>query len=110
MTEPAATYSTRSRLLAVAVVVGLFVIPASTAILFHFNKGPQHHDQVEYHLTTILKFAAEWPSFDLKSYPAAMTPGYHLLMTLCYRLGAGVQTLQFFSLAITVGLDRRKNV
>src|SRR3954447_25534211 len=81
--------SRKTRLTATTIVVLAFLLPAVGLILAGVNHGPQFSDQQEYHIPTIWQFASEWPNFDFRSYPAAMTPGYHLAMAAIARAGGG---------------------
>ena len=51
-------------------------------------------DEAVAHLPAIRQFAAELPAPDLADYPSATSPGYHLLMSLPARAGAGVHALR----------------
>ncbi|HEX8914088.1 MAG TPA: hypothetical protein VF796_17195, partial [Humisphaera sp.] len=89
-----------------AVVVALaFLAPAVALIVLGVSGGSQAADAAEYHLPTIVKFATDWPHLDLAAPRAAMTPGYHLLMTGVYRAAGGdVRAVQLSTAAITAGL------
>ena len=93
-----------ARLAACAIVVLAFAVPAAALVAAGVGRGPQFYDQQAYHLPTIHRFAAQWPAFDFASYPAAMTPGYHLLMAAVVRAGGGTTALQSATLGLTAGL------
>ncbi|QOV91861.1 hypothetical protein [Humisphaera borealis] len=95
---------TRQRVAATAAVVLAFLIPAAVLIASGIERTAAAADQNEYHLPTIRQFARQWPAVDLSSYPAAMTPGYHLLMTAVVKLGGDVGSMRWATLLITAGL------
>src|SRR5262245_51630781 len=94
----------KSRLTATAIVVLAFLLPAGGLILAGVSRGAQFSDQQDYHIPTIWQFAREWPNFDFRSYPAAMTPGYHLVMAAIARAGGCVMAMQLVTALITAGL------
>ena len=61
-------------------------------------------DESAAHLPTILKFASELPAPDLRDYPSATGPGYHLPLALASRLGAGTVQLRLISAAAGLAL------
>ena len=95
---------TSQRLAVTAAVVLAFAIPAAALIASGIERTPSSADQAEYHVPTIRQFASQWPAIDFKSYPAAMTPGYHLLMMAVWKIGDSVQAMQWATLLITAGL------
>jgi len=99
-----ASPTARSRILGCAAVVLAFALPALALILADVRRTASYADQAEYHLPTIRQFADQWPAIDFRSYPAAMTPGYHLLMAAIIRAGGSTLALQLATLAITAGL------
>lgn len=92
------------RLLACAVVVLAFLLPAAALIALGVRGGTQFGDQQQYHLPTIELFGRQWPAFDFRTYPAAMTPGYHLLMAAVGRAGGGTLAMQAATAMVTAGL------
>jgi len=60
---------------------------ASAAIVAGVTGTYAFRDEVDYHLPTIGKFAAELPSPALGDYQSATAPGYHLVMALLVRGG-----------------------
>lgn len=101
---PPSARSRLSQFAAIAVVALAFAIPAAAVIVAGVERTAAFADQRDYHLPTIAQFLRQWPTPDLSSYPAAMTPGYHLLMTAVVRVGGGVAAMQWATLAITTGL------
>ena len=59
-------------------------------------------DESAAHLPTVLRFAAQLPAPDLRDYPSATGPAYHLALAVASRLGAG--TVQLRLISATAGL------
>lgn len=79
-----------SRRETIAAAVGAATIHASVAaaaVLAGVTGTYAWHDEVDYHLPTIRKFAAELPAPVLTDYQSATAPGYQLLMALLMRAG-----------------------
>jgi hypothetical protein len=81
-----------------------FLLPASALIGLNVRGGTQFGDQQIYHLATVDEFVCQWPWFYFRTYPAAMTPGYHLLMAGLAKAGAGTAALQAATAVLTAGL------
>jgi hypothetical protein len=94
----------RTRLLATAIVVLAFAIPAAALIAAGVNRGARLDDQRVYHVPTVWQIAGQWPHLEVNSYPAAMTPGYHLLMAAVARAGGGIAAMQGLTALLTCGL------
>src|SRR3954453_13475966 len=84
----------RSRAIAAAIMVLAFAIPAAALIGLGISRGPRYDDQVVYHVPTIWQIAESWPAVDVNAYPAAMTPGYHLVMVAIAKAGGGILAMQ----------------
>jgi hypothetical protein len=72
-----------------------------------FMKGRGAADQVHFHVRVIEQFAKQWPRPDLSDYPAAMSPGYHLLLTPLSRMvgiGTGLQIVASVFTIVLLGL------
>lgn len=61
-------------------------------------------DEAAAHLPTVLRFAGELPAPDLRDYPSATGPGYHLVLAVASRAGAGTTTLRLISAAAGLAL------
>ncbi|MEM0913118.1 MAG: hypothetical protein AAGK09_00735 [Planctomycetota bacterium] len=78
-----------SRTSLAATTIAVLASAAITGLLIGLveNGGRAQYDQDVYHLVAIATFAEQWPTPDLRDYPSATSPGYHLLLSLPYRLG-----------------------
>ena len=72
----------------------LFALAVLPVIFFGNNSTSEASDEAVSHLPTVMQFAAQLPTPDLRDYPSATGPGYHLLMAVPARLGLGVQGLR----------------
>ena len=62
-------------------------------------------DQDGFHLKAIGQFALQWPCPDLRDYPSATTPGYHLALAWAKHVGvADVRWLRLAGAAFSAGL------
>ena len=61
-------------------------------------------DEADAHLPTVLQFARGLPAPDLRDYPSATGPGYHLALAVASRLGAGITTLRLLSASAGLAL------
>lgn len=104
MTDPRARRSFRQCLPAIGVVVLAFLVPTVGLIVSGVDATASFADQQEYHLPTVHRFHSQWPGIDFSSYPAAMTPGYHLLMAGVHGLGGDVVAMRWVTLGIGAGL------
>ncbi|MFG0284191.1 MAG: hypothetical protein ACF8R7_07185 [Phycisphaerales bacterium JB039] len=81
------------------------------AILLGLDTSRGAYDALNYHLPTIRMLAERFPAIPIASedYLVVMTPGYHLLVALAARLGAGLIGMQIvgslFTLALLVTLS-----
>ena len=62
--------------------------------MFGSDATSEASDEAAAHLPTVLQFAAQLPTPDLRDYPSATGPGYHLLMAVPARMGVGVHGLR----------------
>jgi hypothetical protein len=86
-------------------LVGLYLAATLPLILTAFDRGRGVHDQINYHLPAILRFAEQLPLPDLSNYDSATTPGYHLaLATIARLITDDVRALQCVSLLFTLAL------
>jgi hypothetical protein len=90
---------------AAAALVLLYIAATLPLILARFERGRGAHDQINYHLPAILRFARELPRPDLSNYDSATTPGYHLVLAVFARLVSDdPRALQSASLLFTLAL------
>ncbi|WP_419146705.1 hypothetical protein [Pseudoalteromonas 'SMAR'] len=64
---------------AIILTNALFYMLSLPLIILGFNQGRAFSDQQHFHMPTIIHFMK---SFDFSDYPAAMTPGYHMLIAI----------------------------
>ena len=69
-----------------AVLVALFMLLTLPMAGSERAGASESFDERAHHLPLIVTFAVQWPAFDVASYNAAMTPGYHIAMAAVYRL------------------------
>ncbi len=87
------------------VPAGVFAAAAWGVILSGNTRGRGAHDQVNFHLPAILRFAEQWPRLDYSDYLSATTPGYHTLLAAVARfVSDSPQALQFVGSLFTVAL------
>lgn len=86
------------------VLPALFLVLAIPLWATEFMKGRGAADQVHFHVRVIQQFAAQWPTPDLRDYPAAMSPAYHLLLTPVARVVGTGTALQMAASVFTVAL------
>jgi len=87
------------------VPAGVFALAAWGVILPGNLRGRGAHDQVNYHLPAIVRFAEQWPRLDYSDYLSATTPGYHTLLAAVARfVSDSPQALQFVGSLFTVAL------
>lgn len=87
------------------VPAGVFALAAWGVILSGNLRGRGAHDQVNYHLPAILRFAEQWPRLDYSDYLSATTPGYHTLLAAVARFASdSPRALQFVGSLFTVAL------
>ena len=79
------------------VVAVLFACAVLPVIMFGSDATSEASDEASAHLPTVLQFAAQLPTPDLRDYPSATAPGYHLLMAVPARLGVGVHGLRIIA-------------
>lgn len=90
---------------AAAILALVYITAALPLILAPFERGRGVHDQINYHLPAILRFARELPRPDLSNYDSATTPGYHLALAVFARLVSDdPRVLQVASLLFTLAL------
>ncbi|MBM4109584.1 MAG: hypothetical protein FJ255_12385 [Phycisphaerae bacterium] len=90
---------------AAARLAALFLAAALPLIVLGWDRGRGVHDQANYHLPAILRFAEELPRPNLSDYDSATTPGYHLALAAVARLvSSEARVLQLASVAFTLGL------
>ena len=93
----------RREIAAAAVSAGaLHALVAGAAIVAGIKGTYAWNDQVDYHLPTINTMAAEFPAPVLSDYQSATSPGYHLVMALLVRAGAGDLALHFVNASIGI--------
>ncbi len=89
----------------VALVVGLFALPAWVVILAGILPGRMASDQLLFHEVAVRVFAEQLPSPNLADYRSATTPGYHLVLAgLDASVGLNRAALQLAGSLFTVGL------
>lgn len=99
---PVALACTLAPLLLLALALPL-ILANSTLSLSSLDRAL--YDQQTFHLPTITTFADTWPHLDLRNYPAATTPAYHLtLATLDLLLTPGVRQLRILALLPSLAL------
>ena len=76
------------------VLAVLFACAVLPVIMFGSDATSEASDEAAAHLPTVLQFAAQLPTPDLRDYPSATGPGYHLLMAVPARMGVGVHGLR----------------
>ncbi len=87
------------------VPAGVFALAAWGLIVSGNTRGRGAHDQVNFHLPAILRFAEEWPRLDYSDYLSATTPGYHTLLAAFARfVSDSPRALQFVGSLFTVAL------
>jgi hypothetical protein len=79
------------------VLAVLFACAVLPVIMFGSDATSEASDEAAAHLPTVLQFAAQLPTPDLRDYPSATGPGYHLLMAVPARLGVGVHGLRIIA-------------
>ena len=79
------------------VLAVLFACAVLPVIMFGSDATSEASDEATAHLPTVLQFAAQLPTPDLRDYPSATGPGYHLLMAVPARLGVGVHGLRIIA-------------
>lgn len=80
---------------AVAGVVAAFALLAAIVALFGAGNFRVNADQDTFHVPTVRQFQQQWPRPDLRDYPVATAPGYHLLMAAVATYGnADVRVLR----------------
>jgi 4-amino-4-deoxy-L-arabinose transferase-like glycosyltransferase len=87
------------------VLIGLFI--ALTLPLAGSERvgASESFDERAHHLPLIVTFAVQWPVFNVASYNAAMTPGYHIAMAAVYRLsGRSVTAVRIANGAVALAL------
>ena len=63
------------------------------------------YDEQTHHLPAIVQFSEQMPTPDLRDYPVATTPGYHLVMAAATRyLGVGEAGLRGINVGLSMGL------
>ena len=77
----------RETITAAVGAASVHALVAGAAILAGLTGTYAWHDEVDYHLPTIRKFAAELPTPVLGDYQSATAPGYQLLMAAIVRAG-----------------------
>ena len=75
----------------VLLAFALLVVPA---ILAGGGGTSQAADFREYHLLEIRRLSAGWPGPDLRDSLSSTTPGFHLVLSVADRLGAGVTSIR----------------
>ena len=89
----------------------LWAAASLPAILLGLDTSRGAFDAINYHLPTIRMLAEAFPAVPIASddYLVVMTPGYHLVVALAGRLGAGLIGMQIvgslFTLALLVALS-----
>lgn len=87
------------------VLVAVFVLGAIPLWITGFSRGKGAFDQYYFHLPAVERFAASWPRVDVRDYESATTPGYHVLLAQCARLGVSEPiALQVIASVFTIGL------
>ncbi|MFI5379949.1 MAG: hypothetical protein ACHRHE_11675 [Tepidisphaerales bacterium] len=95
----------RPGLMAGAVLSLLFLLAAVPLILARDDLGRGAYDQRVYHLPAIRQFAAQLPTPNLRDYPSATTPAFHLVMAAVDRwLSDDPRILQLIASLFTVAL------
>ncbi len=84
-----------------AVAFAALVVPVA---VFGLPATSEAADEAAAHLPTVLQFAGELPAPNLRDYPSATGPAYHLLLAVASRLGAGTVTLRLLSSAAGLAL------
>ena len=79
------------------VLAVLFACAVLPVIMFGSDATSEASDEAAAHLPTVLQFAAQLPTPDLRDYPSATGPGYHLLMAVPARIGFGVHGLRIIA-------------
>lgn len=93
------------RLLA-PLTVGLLIIAVAACSLLALKPSARIvYDEQSHHLPAIRAFSEQLPTPDLRDYPVATTPGYHLLMAAAQRyLGFGDGGLRAINILLSAGL------
>ncbi len=97
--------ATRSTLAAVSLSALCMLVVALTAYFYLQPNSRITYDEQSHHLPAIRTFAQQLPAPELRDYPVATTPGYHLLMAAAVRYaGIGETGLRGLNLIISIGL------
>lgn len=96
---------TRAAVAAAAIVFLLYTLLATPLGLNPDLRGQGAGDEANYHLPAIKQFADQLPRPDLRDYPSATTPGYHLAAAAVLRAtGHRLWILRALNAAITGAL------
>jgi hypothetical protein len=90
--------------LAPVLLAAAFAAAVVPVAMFGHPATSEAADEAAAHLPTVLRFAGELPSPDLRDYPSATGPGYHLALAVASRLGAGITVLRLVSAAAGLAL------
>ena len=72
----------------VALLVGVvFATLTGLGASWHVEGTPEAFDATRFHVPAIARLARQLPRLDISQFEAAMSPGYHVLMALCWRSG-----------------------
>ncbi len=86
-------------------ILAALLLAAVAVVMHHVDQSRGAFDQNEYHLPAIDDFAEQWPTPNLRDYPSATTPGYHLAMAAVVRLfEANTTQLRWIGCGLSVGL------
>jgi len=92
---------------ALAGIILAALIMAVAALAFQVLKPSSRitYDEQTHHVPAIRRFAEQMPTPDLRDYPVATTPGYHLVMAMASRyLGANESGLRGINIGLSMGL------
>jgi hypothetical protein len=90
--------------LAPTLLAAAFAVAVVPVAVFGLPATSEAADEAAAHLPTVLQFARELPAPDLRDYPSATGPGYHLVLAVASRVGAGTTALRLMSAAAGLAL------
>ena len=90
--------------LAPVLLASAFAVAVVPVAVFGLPATSEAADEANAHLPTVLQFARQLPAPDLADYPSATGPGYHLVLAIASRAGAGTTALRLISAAAGLAL------